>query len=133
MSQREPAVCIRITAEGIVDENFWYSPGLVRWEQIVEIRSTALGFIEIDLEDDQAFWETLSPLKALARMKMQLLGYGPAFIVGWNLAGSIEDNLEAMRGGLDDFSLRAIQEAIALDSGETPRGPSSANEDANAG
>lgn len=31
---------VRVTTEGIVDEMFWYSPGLIRWSEIIDVRET---------------------------------------------------------------------------------------------
>ena len=33
-----PRPRIRVTPEGLIDENFWYSPGLIRWGEILDVR-----------------------------------------------------------------------------------------------
>jgi hypothetical protein len=93
---------IRITADGIVDENFWYSPGLIPWEEIVDVRATGLGLIEVDLSDASAFLERLSPMRQVARFKMQLLGFGPAVITPWGLDRSGREVVALLQDGLDE-------------------------------
>ncbi len=50
----DPRPRIRLSSDGIVDKNFWYSPGLIPWEEILDVRSTRLGLIEVDLKDESA-------------------------------------------------------------------------------
>lgn len=96
---------IRVTREGIVDENFWYSPGLIPWEEILDVRVTQLGLIEVDLRDESAFWARLSPLRQIARFKHQLFGFGPALITPWGLDGSTGEVVGLLQAGLDDHVL----------------------------
>jgi len=100
---------VRITAEGIVDRNFWYSPGLIRWEDIIDVYSTGLGLIEVELKDEMAFWERLSPLGQMARYKLQLLGYGPALITPWGLERSGSEVVDMLQAGLDEHVLQSAQ------------------------
>lgn len=100
---------IRVTPEGIIDDNFWYSPGLVRWADILDVRMTRLGLIEVDLRDENAFWERLSPLRRLARFKMQLYGFGPALITPWGLEGSGSEIVAHLQAGLDEHVLLAAR------------------------
>ena len=100
---------IQITSEGIVDRNFWYSPGLIRWEEIIDVYSRGLGFIEVELKDETAFWERLSPLRQIARYKFQLFGYGPALITPWGLERSGSEVVDMLQAGLDEHVLQTAR------------------------
>lgn len=113
---------VRVTTEGIVDETFWYSPGLIRWSEIIDIRETRWGLIEIDLLDETAFWERLGPLRQLARIKYQLYGFGPASIVSWTLKGRRSDIVDRLQDGLDTFALTSFTDPEALEPPSPPRG-----------
>lgn len=107
---------IQITSEGIVDRNFWYSPGLIRWEEIIDIYSRGLGLIEVQLRDEISFWDRLSPLRQLARYKFQLFGYGPALITSWGLERSGSVVVDMLQAGLDEHVLQSAQEGQLLPS-----------------
>jgi hypothetical protein len=109
---------IQITSEGIVDRNFWYSPGLIRWEEIIDVYSSRFGLIEVELKNEVAFWERLSPLRQIARYKLQLLGFGPALITPWGLDRSGPEVVDLLQEGLDSHVLRsARREGMVLDDG----------------
>ncbi len=101
---------IQITSEGIVDRNFWYSPGLIRWEEIIDVYSKGLGLIEVELKDEIAFWDRLSPLRQIPRYKLQLLGFGPTLITPWGLELSGSEVLDMLQAGLDEHVLQSAQE-----------------------
>ena len=113
-----PRVRVRITEDGIVDESFWwYSPGLIRWDEIVDFRTTKWGLVRIDLVDEAAFLERLSGLKQLARIKSMLNGLGPALIVPWALEGSKRDLMETLETALDSYTLAAARRREPLGPG----------------
>lgn len=105
---------VRVTTEGIVDETFWYSPGLIRWSEIIDVRERRWGLIEIDLLNETTFWERLGPLSQLALIKYQLYGFGPALIVSWALEGRRSDIVDALQDGLDTFALTSFADPGAL-------------------
>lgn len=105
---------IQITPEGIVDRNFWYSPGLIRWEEIIDVYSKGLGLIEVELKDEIVFWERLSPLRQMARYKRQLFGFGPALITSWGLERSGPEVVDMLQAGLDEHVLQSAQEERLL-------------------
>ncbi len=104
---------LRVTEDGIVDENFWWSPGLVPWEEMLDVRATKWGLVEIDLRDKSAFFERLSPLAQLVRVKQRLSGLGPALIVPWSLEGSKRDLLESLETGLDSSTVAAARLSVS--------------------
>ncbi len=64
---------LSITRDGILNNNFWYSPGLIPWANIRDVRRTPLGIIKVDLVDSAAFLDRLPPLSMLAAFKPMLL------------------------------------------------------------
>ena len=121
-------VRLRITEEGVVDENFWYSPGLIKWDEILDVRVTRWGRIEIDLVDENEFLARLSGPHQLGRVKqlaqsaraihMVLLGFGPAAIASWGLEGSRAEIVEMLEAGMDRYALSVVREGDALEPGE---------------
>ena len=104
---------VRATAEGIVDETFWYSPGLIPWAQVTDVRPTRWGLVEIDLVDEDVFLEGLGPLARAALFKQQLYGYGPAVLVPWVLRGSRRMIVDGLQGGLDAYTHAALTQGAA--------------------
>lgn len=107
---------IQITSEGIVDRNFWYSPGLIRWEEIIDVYSKGFGLIEVELKDEVAFWNRLSPLRQIPRFKLQIFGFGPALITSWGLEHSGSEVVEMLQAGMDEHALHAAREERLLPS-----------------
>ena len=124
-------VRLRITEEGIVDENFWYSPGLIKWDEVLDVRATRWGRIEIDLLDENAFLARLSGPHQVGRIKQLarsaraihtvLLGFGPASIFSWGLEASRGEIIEALEAGMDSYALSVVRQGHALAPGETSR------------
>jgi hypothetical protein len=113
-------VRVRVSESGVEDHSFWYSPGLIRWSEIVEVREGPWGAIEVDLRDEASFWEKLGPLKAIPRVKMQLFyRLGPAAIIPWSLAGSRAEVVGALQDGLDTHTLRSLTRPERLE-GDSP-------------
>ena len=110
-------VRVRITQEGVVDENYWLSPGLITWDEILDVRPTKWGLIEIDLADEDAFLERRSTLAQLAIFKQQLYGLGPAVIVPWSLRGTRRELLDALETAMDTFALSKVRNGEALGPG----------------
>ncbi len=112
-------VRLRVTADGIIDETFpWYSPGLIRWEGIRDVRAGKWGGIEIELKDQKAFFYRLSPPAALARAIWRLFGLGPAVINPVYFKGSRRELLESLEAALDSYTLDAVRQSVTLGSGE---------------
>ena len=106
-----------ITDEGIVDRTYLWSPGLIRWDEILDFRPARWGLISVRLRDEQAFWDRLPLFAKFAAGKAQLHGLGPAFIVGWALEASRSELLDALESGADAHALRAVKAAAALTEG----------------
>ncbi len=100
---------LRITEEGIVDQNFWYSPGLITWSEMLDVRATRWRTIEIDLVDEEAFLARLSVLARLYRIKLQLRGLGPTLIVPWGLECTRRELIEMLETGMDSYALSAVR------------------------
>ena len=112
-------VRVRVTEDGIVDETFrWYSPGLIRWEEIRDVREGRWGGIEIELLDEKTFLNRLSPLAVLARTISRLYGLGPAVINPMYFEGSRRELLEPLEAAFDSSVLAAARQNDPLGSGE---------------
>lgn len=107
---------LRVTSEGVVDENFWYSSGLLPWSIIRDIRPTKWGLIQIELLDEDAHYELLHPLKRLALLKMRILGLPLGLLMPWGLRGSRGEIVSQLKDGLNRW---VVEEAAR---GE-PAGP----------
>ncbi len=114
-------VRLRITEGGIVDENFWYSPGLIKWDEILDVRATRWGYIKIDLADEKAYFERLSGLAEVAHAYQKLWGLGPAAIFSWGLEASRGEIIEALETGMDSYALSVVRQGDALEPGEVSR------------
>jgi hypothetical protein len=108
---------LRITEQGIIDEQFWYSPGLIKWDEILDVRPSRWGYIEIDLADKPAYFRRLSGLAQTVRAYMRLWGFGPAAISSWGLEASRGEIIEALETGMDSYALSMVRQADALESG----------------
>lgn len=108
-------VRLAVNAQGIVDRTFWFSPGLIPWSEIVDVRPGRFGFIDIELRDEAAFMERLPPLRRLARWKFALYGLGPAAMNPWPLPASRREIVEALESGLDAFILEDVDRIRPLD------------------
>lgn len=97
-----------VTEAGIVDETFWYSPGLIPWREVTDVRPTRWGLVEVDLVDESVFLERLGALSRMARFKQQLYGFGPALIVPWVLHGRRRTIVERLQDGLDAYTRIAL-------------------------
>ncbi len=113
-------VRLRVTEDGIVEETFrWYSAGLIRWEEIRDVRVTRGGGIEIELKDEKAFLKRLSPLSVLARVSQRFIfRVGPATISPLSLEGSKRELVESLESALDSFTLTSIRQSATLGSDE---------------
>ena len=111
-------VRLRITEEGIVDRIVWPSAGLIRWEEILELRPTRWGLIEIRLRDPDAFMEQRSTLFQLSRFKVLIRGWSPAVLFSLFLTGSRKHLLEQLESGLDAFTLTAVRQDRVLEAVE---------------
>jgi hypothetical protein len=109
---------IRITSEGIIEENFWYS--LIRWEEIIDVRPTRFALIEVELRDEGAFLERLSPLRQMARFKLRLFGFGPALITPWGMNRSTGEVVTMLQEGLDQYVLESARKQVLPSNGEVP-------------
>jgi hypothetical protein len=98
---------LRVTDEGVVDENFWYSGGLLPWSSIRDIRPTRWGLIQVELFEEDTYFKCLHPLKALALLKMQLYGFPPVVLIPWGLEGSRRDVVAQLQDGLDQWAVAA--------------------------
>lgn len=110
---------LRVTEDGIVDENFWYSPGLIRWEEIVDVQPTRWGLIDVKLLDEEGFWDRQSALAQVVRMKYLFFGFGAAAIVPWGLTGSRRSIVRAIHERFDAAAIAAMRRERALNPGES--------------
>lgn len=95
---------LRVTGEGVVDEHFWYSSGLLPWSAIRDIRPTKWGLIQIELRDEDAYYGALHPLKTLGLLKMRIFGFPPALLTPWALRGSRGEIVSGLKEGLDRWA-----------------------------
>ncbi len=112
-------VRLRIDEEGVVDRFVWFSPGLIPWRQIIEVRQTRWGLIQVDLRDNAAFYEQLSPLAELQVAKLRLWGLGPAVLRPWSLEASRSRLLQVIEDGMDAYALSELKREKALGPGES--------------
>ena len=105
---------LRVSAEGIRDENFWYSPGLIRWEEIRDVRRTRFGLIEIELRDEGAFLDRLSWLQQLPRLKFAMFGFGPALVTPWGFKGTTREVVTTLQQGLERYLLDSVRSEHSL-------------------
>jgi len=115
---RRPGAALRITEDGLIDNSHWWFSGLIPWGEIIDIRAARWGMIEIELRDESAFWEQLTALQKLGRLKSQLYGFGPALIVPFLLQGSRSQLVDEMQAGLDQYTLRSGAQSPALPDGD---------------
>ena len=109
---------LRITEEGLLDNSHWWHSGLIPWDEIIDVRASRWGMIEIDLRDEQAFWQRLTPIQQLAHWKSQLYGFSPALVVPFLLEGSRSQLVDEMQAGLDQYTLRSGAQSPALPDGD---------------
>lgn len=100
---------IRIDEDGIVDENFWYSGGFIPWSAVRDVRPTRWGLIQIELFDENEYWDALHPMKAFALLKMQLYGFSPVVVTPWGLQGSRRALVAELQEGLDRWAVEAAR------------------------
>jgi hypothetical protein len=112
-------VRLRIDEEGVVDRFVWFSPGIIPWRQIIEVRPTRWGLIQVDLRDNAAFYEQLSPLAELQVAKLRLWGLGPAVLRPWSLEASRSRLLQVIEDGMDAYALSELKREKALGPGES--------------
>jgi hypothetical protein len=105
---------ISVSEEGIRDEKFWYSPGLIPWDEVRDVRRTRFGLVELELRDEGAFWNRLSPLRQLPRVKTTLLGFGPALVTPWGLEGSTRRVVSVIQEGLERHLLESVRSEHVL-------------------
>ncbi len=84
----------------------------------MDVREGMWGGIEIELKDEKAFLNRLSPLAVLARAISRLYGRGPAVINPVYFEGSRRELLEQLEAALDSFTLAAARQSDTLGSGE---------------
>ena len=120
-----PKVRVQITEEGIVDENFWYSPGLIPWDNVLDIQKGPWATITVDLRDEAAFFDGLDPLQVIPRVKWRLLGFGPATISALILDASHDEVVDELQAGLDAYTLRSGASSPAIPEGGGKRLPGS--------
>jgi hypothetical protein len=101
-------VRLEINDDGIIDRTFWFSPGFIPWTDVLDVSPSRFGCIDLELRDEAAFWERLSPLQMLARWKFPLYGLGPAAIFSWALRGSRADIVERLEERLDNFVVAEV-------------------------
>ncbi|MCG6989136.1 MAG: hypothetical protein LJF06_13285 [Gemmatimonadetes bacterium] len=119
-------VRLRITEEGIIDRTGWYSPGLIPWEDVVDVRPGPWGYVQLDLTEASSFWERQTPLRQLHMMSAQLWGLSPATISSLGLAASRRTILRAMEVGMDRHALASLRREAELPPGEDAGGGSAA-------
>lgn len=109
-------VRLRITDEGITDETFgWYSPGLIPWEEVREIRYGAWRAVDIELKDEAAFLYRLSPLARLGRIPGRLFGLGSAYLNPLYFRASRRTLHDSLEAGLRAHELESIRRYKALE------------------
>jgi hypothetical protein len=105
---------IAISRDGILEQNLWYSPGFIPWDQVLGFRERRMGSIEVEIRDHE---EMIGQQPLLRRLQMKWLrfrGYGPVLIIPWGLEGGKTAVLEALQDGLDAYYLDKVRNEKAI-------------------
>ena len=111
-------VRLRINEEGILDRTHWYSPGLIPWQDIIDVRVGRWGTIEIDLAESSSFWERQTVLRQLHMMRAQVWGMGPAAVSPLGLSATRHTILQAMEERMSRHALASLRREAELLPGE---------------
>jgi hypothetical protein len=111
-------VRLRITEEGIVDRTRWYSPGLIPWEDIVDVRVGPWGLIQLELAEGSSFWERQTPLRQVHMIRTQFWGLSPATIFPLGLSAARRTIVQAIEDGMDRHALQSLRRAAELPAGD---------------
>ncbi len=110
-----PRTRVRVTDEGVELGYFVRSPGLIRWDDVRDIREGRWGVIELDLKDEKAFRERLSPLdRVIAATNRLVYGFGPTAVSAALLKGSKLEIRESLEDALDSYTLAAFRDDAVL-------------------
>lgn len=111
-------VRLGVTEEGIIDRTRWYSPGLIPWKDIVDVRVGPWGLIQLDLAEGSSFWERQTPLHQLHMLRTQFWGLSPATISPMGLAAPRHAIVRAMEEGMDSYALVSLRRRVELPPGK---------------
>lgn len=110
-----PRTRIRVTREGVELSYFVRSPGLIRWEDVVDVREGRFGTVEVELKDEDGFARRLSlPDRLVAGLNRLFYGFGPTAVSGLMVAGSRKEIHAALEAALDAYTLEASRESLLL-------------------
>lgn len=107
-------VRLRITEAGIENRTSLFSPGLIAWDEVRDVRPAKWGLIDIDLVDEGGFLDRLGSGPQFAALKLHIYGFGPAAIRAWGLGSSRRELLDALEWAMDSFVLSKVRSGRAL-------------------
>lgn len=107
-------VRLAISEEGILEQNFWYSPGFLPWDQVLAVRRRMWGLIEVEIRDPDSLLGKQPLLRKLGMRWLRLRGYGLVVITPWGLEGEGSEIVGTLQDGLEEFNLAAVRHAKAL-------------------
>ncbi|MBT8397721.1 MAG: hypothetical protein HKO65_05830 [Gemmatimonadetes bacterium] len=110
-------VRIRISPKGILEKNFWYSPGFIPWDQVLGVRKSRFGMIEIEVKNPQALLEKQTPLAELVMRRNRFRGMGLVAVLPWGLEATRTELIDAFEHGLGQYALQEVRRGKALDQG----------------
>jgi len=116
---RSDSARIAISRDGILEHNFWYSPGFIPWDQVLGFRERKMGSIEVEIRDHEELLRQQPLLRRLQMKWLRFRGYGLVLIIPWGLEGGKTEVLGALQDGLDAFNLDTVRSAKALESEST--------------
>jgi hypothetical protein len=108
---------VLLTEDGVIDRSFFYSVGLIPWEDIVEVRHKGMGMVNVTVRDPDKLLAPLGVHQLFMIGWMQLWGFGPIAINSWTLDRTSRELVDLLDEGMDAYALRALRSDHELGSG----------------
>ena len=116
-----PRTRVRVTEAGIELGYFLRSPGLIRWDDVLDIREGRWGVIELELKDENAFRERLSGIdRMIVAVNRLIYGFGPTAVSSMLLKASKREIRESLETALDSYTLAAFRDDAFLADPDSP-------------
>ena len=108
-----PRTRVRVTEEGIEIRYFVHPPGLIPWDEVLDIRE-GRWVVELELKDAKAFRESLSPIdRRITDLNRLVYGFGPTAVSSLLLDGSKPEIRKALETALDSYTLAAFRDDVS--------------------
>jgi len=121
LNAARPRTRVRVTEKGIELRYFVRSPGLIRWDEVLDIREGRWGVTELELRDENAFRERLSRIdRMIAATNRLIYGFGPTAVSSMLLKGSKREIRESLETALDSYTLAAFRNDAVLAEPDSP-------------